>query len=357
MKQRNLNRSFHSPDIPLATLRRNPAPAPVSPAQEPEGAAKADDAAPVSDAGSQSAETSPPPALSPAAPASSNFILDDKEGKNAGVFYDEVEISLDLIDPNPFAPRTIYTPAMLKSRADEIRDQGQRDPIHVIKNPDAPGRYIIADGWTRVQGCIEHNGASKLVARVHNGLSVQDAAWLGYQQNEEREQLTDYDRAAFFASMQDQGMSTREIAAMTSVSQSTVVQFSSFKKLDPDVLEVVLQSPSTFGYSVAFQLLKAQTRLGVNKAVQLAKSIAEGKLSRRGLQDLIAKIEAQGGEVEERPKPAPSAILKFNGGRFVRKGNAFSMHIEIEEEKIQSFEEEFKALLSKYAEIQAKALG
>ena len=52
-------------------------------------------------------------------------------------------LGVHLIDPNPLAPREIYTPEMILNRAEDLRAQGQHDPIHVIPNPNATGRFII----------------------------------------------------------------------------------------------------------------------------------------------------------------------------------------------------------------------
>lgn len=56
------------------------------------------------------------------------------------------EVEIDLIDPNPLAPREVYTNQMIRSMADALTEQGQHDAIHVIPSLDAPGRYIICDG-------------------------------------------------------------------------------------------------------------------------------------------------------------------------------------------------------------------
>lgn len=59
----------------------------------------------------------------------------------------EHEIEVDLLDPDPAQPRTIFPRQLIEERAESIRRNNQISPIIVI--PQANGRYHIFDGAIR----------------------------------------------------------------------------------------------------------------------------------------------------------------------------------------------------------------
>ena len=146
-------------------------------------------------------------------------------------------IEVHLIDPNPLAPREVYTPEMILQRAEDLRSQGQHDPIHVIPNPDAAGRFIICDGWTRVQACREHKVFGALLAEIHSNLGMQESAWFGYEQNEGRSQHCDLDRAMFYEKLIASGETPAEVARNAEISKTQLTFYRAYSKLPPDVTQ------------------------------------------------------------------------------------------------------------------------
>lgn len=59
------------------------------------------------------------------------------------------ELPLDLIDEDPYQPRTVFDKQLLKELAETIRQRGVKNPISVRLHPDKPGRFIINDGARR----------------------------------------------------------------------------------------------------------------------------------------------------------------------------------------------------------------
>lgn len=167
------------------------------------------------------------------------------------------EVDVDLIDPNPLAPREVYTNAMIRAMADALTEQNQHDVIHVVPNLDTPGRFIICDGWTRVQACKKHDIlGGKLLAEIHHELTVEESAWFGYQQNEVRNQHFDVDRGLFYAKLIEAGQSQTEIARRTNLSKSLMSFYLSYSKLPEQVLDLVRDKPERFGATAAYHLAK-----------------------------------------------------------------------------------------------------
>lgn len=256
-------------------------------------------------------------------------------------------ISPALIDPHPTPPRTVYTSAMIEDRAKDLKENGQRDPIHVIPNPDAEGRYIICDGWTRVLACFEHNALPSLRADVHHELNVDEAAWFGFKQNEGREQETDLDRAFFFESQIKKGMTARDIAEQSGLKESAISLYRNFTKLPQEVIAVIQSNATKFGSFSATQLKSVYEKLGSSEAVNFANRIVQADLTTRQI-----KVEVDA-LVRERAQKTPDQTASrndFPGGWLKQTKDGFSMKIKIPEvEQQEAFAKELKDLLAKYS--------
>lgn len=69
-------------------------------------------------------------------------------------------LSVALLEPGPFQPRTAMHPARLQELTDSIRQQGVLQPILARPHPGAPGRYQIIAGerrWRAAQAAGLHD--------------------------------------------------------------------------------------------------------------------------------------------------------------------------------------------------------
>lgn len=287
---------------------------------------------PVSDTNNEALEAGAPVVLEPAA---------GNAGRNLQY------IGIHLIDPNPLAPREVYTPEMILGRAEDLRAQGQHDPIHVIPNPNATGRFIICDGWTRVQACREHKVLDALLAEVHLELSLEESAWFGYEQNECRSMHCDLDRAMFYEKLIAAGESAAEISRRAKLSKTMMSFYRSYAKLPEDVMELVRQSPGKFGANVAYQLHKVNDKCGQRKAVTLAAKYAGEEQTARWLisqaQALLSPNAINA--------VVPSKQIRYSNGYYKQRGEVFEVSIAVPEEKRLAFAIALEQLLDTVAEV------
>ena len=255
------------------------------------------------------------------------------------------QISLDLIDPNPLAPREVYTSEMILQRAENLRTQGQHDPIHVIPNPSVPGRFIICDGWTRVQACREHKVFASLLAEIHLDLSLEESAWFGYEQNECRQQHCDFDRAMFYEKLIVAGESAADIARRAKLSKTLMSFYRAYARLPEDLLELVRQHPDKFGANAAYQLLKVHERCGQRRAVSLANKFAAEDQPLRWLsnqvQALLNPLGSKG--------TSPSKQIKYSNGYYKQRGDVFEVSIAVPDDKRLAFATALENLLDTVA--------
>lgn len=260
-------------------------------------------------------------------------------------------IKVHLIDPNPLAPREVYTHQMILERAQDLRSQGQHDPIHVIPNPDTPGRFIICDGWTRVQACLVHKVLDGLLAEVHMGLSLQESAWFGYEQNEGRQQHCDFDRAMFYEKLIAEGMNASDIARRAKLDRSMMSFYRSYAKLPDDVLQIVRMHPAKFGSRVAYELNKLNENFGIRKTVALATKFADEDQPVRWLQN---QVQAYLNPTTHKGS-APLKHVRYANGYYKQRETGFEVSIDVPAEKREAFAQALENLLDTVAVQEPKA--
>lgn len=255
------------------------------------------------------------------------------------------ELDITLIDANPLAPREIYTADMIRDRAEDLRKQGQHDPIHVIPNPDAPGRYIICDGWTRVQACLEHKVLARLLAEVHHNLSLDQAAWFGFEQNEGRAQHTDLDRALFFTKLINAGEQKSEIARRAKLSKTLMSFYMAYQKLPAEVLDVARQHPQKISANAAYQLARLYEHSGIRRTLSLALQFAEEDHPVRWLTNQVQLVLTP---PETRPTTTAKTI-RYSNGVYKQRGDQFELAITVSPDKRLSFAIELEKLIASVA--------
>lgn len=258
----------------------------------------------------------------------------------------QIDLSIDLIDPNPLAPREVYTPQMILERADNLRSQGQHDAIHVTPNPNEPGRYIICDGWTRVLACREHKALPSLMARVHHDLTPEQSAWFGYEQNEGRQQQCDFDRAMFYEKMIAAGESAAEVSRRAKLSKTMMSFYRAYRKLPDEVLDYVRQDPVKFSANTAYQLAKLHDKCGTRKTVALAAKYAAEDQPVRWLVNQVQAYLTPSAHTAA----SASKQVRYSNGYYKQKDEKFEIAITVSPEKCAEFAAALESLLNTVAE-------
>ena len=255
------------------------------------------------------------------------------------------EIDVTLIDPNPLAPREVYTSEMILTRAEELRMQGQHDPIHVIPNADVPGRFIICDGWTRVRACREHKVLDRLLSEVHHDLSLEASAWFGYEQNEGRSQHTDLDRAMFYSKLIQAGETQTEIARRAKLSKTLMSFYLSYSKLPVEVLDVIRQQTGKFSANVAYQIARSFEKSGVRRTLSLALQLSSEEHTIRWLTNQVQLVLTP----PEAKQSITAKTIRYSNGLYKQRGDQFDLTITVPTDQRESFAEALEKLLSSVA--------
>ncbi|WP_298233935.1 ParB/RepB/Spo0J family partition protein [uncultured Azohydromonas sp.] len=159
-------------------------------------------------------------------------------------------MALDLIDEDPHQPRKQFNPQTLQELADSITAaRGVLQPVSLRPNPDAPGRYIINFGHRR---CRAARMAG--LADVPYFIGHQCDSFAQIIENEQRDDLSPLDLAAFIRDRVAEGFSQQEIAQRLGKSKGYVSKAAALAEAPAVVVEAV-RTGKVVGVTPAYELI------------------------------------------------------------------------------------------------------
>ena len=179
----------------------------------------------------------PEPEVKPAPPAA----------KTAG----PVEVDIDLIDPNPFQPRTHFAGLALEELAESIRRTGLLQPI-VLRPVGA--RYQLIAGERRWRAA-QRAGLHRIPA-VFRDVPDEVALEMTLVENLQREDLNPIEQArAFERLMTEFHLTQEEVATRAGKERSTVANMLRLLMLDPPIVELLEEGRLTAGHGRALLMI------------------------------------------------------------------------------------------------------
>lgn len=199
-----------------------------------------------------------------------------------GVVGSIAQIPLDLIEPNPFQPRTVFDTEALSELSDSIKEQGIIQPITVRKM--GYDRYQIISGERRFK-------ASKLAGlttipayiRVANDQGMLEMALV---ENIQRQNLNPIEIALSYKRLIDECSLTQEnLSERVGKNRSTVTNFLRLLKLQPEIQAAIKTEKLSMGHARAI--------IGVddyNKQLKMFHEIIEKHLSVREAENMAREL-------------------------------------------------------------------
>lgn len=227
-----------------------------------------------------------------------------------------VEISIDLIDPNPFQPRKAFDDEELSELADSIKQQGLIQPIALRKVGD---RYQIISGERRTRA-TKIAGLPTIKAQVFENLDDKAMAEWALIENIQRVDLNPVEIARSYQQLIDKhGYKHEDLAKIVSKSRSAITNSLRLLKLPEQVLLWIEEGKLNSGAARAL----CSDKIGDPES--LAERIIEEGLNVRQIEAIIrgdddkdeeeepSLRQAQGPENSEtpaKPRPELSADMK-----------------------------------------------
>jgi ParB family chromosome partitioning protein len=222
-----------------------------------------------------------------------------------------VEISIDLIDPNPFQPRKAFDDEELSELADSIKQQGLIQPIALRKVGD---RYQIISGERRTRAS-KIAGLSTIKAQVFEELDDKAMAEWALIENIQRVDLNPVEIARSYQQLIDKhGYKHEDLAKIVSKSRSAITNSLRLLKLPEQVLLWIEEGKLNSGAARAL----CSDKIGDPES--LAERIIEEGLNVRQIEAIIRgdddkdddepEEKPENPETPAKPKPELSADMK-----------------------------------------------
>src|SRR3989338_3697026 len=120
------------------------------------------------------------------------------------------EVSIDLIEPNPWQPRRIFNEQALQELADSIKEHGILQPLVVVPQPD--GKYQLIVGERRLRAS-KIAGISKVPVVIREFLEDRNKLELALIENIQRHNLDPIEEALAYKRLIDQYNLTQDDVA------------------------------------------------------------------------------------------------------------------------------------------------
>lgn len=222
-----------------------------------------------------------------------------------------VEISIDLIDPNPFQPRKAFDDEELSELADSIKQQGLIQPIALRKVGD---RYQIISGERRTRA-TKIAGLPTIKAQVFENLDDKAMAEWALIENIQRVDLNPVEIARSYQQLIDKhGYKHEDLAKIVSKSRSAITNSLRLLKLPEQVLLWIEEGKLNSGAARAL----CSDKIGDPES--LAERIIEEGLNVRQIEAIIRgdddkdddepEEKPETPETPAKPKPELSADMK-----------------------------------------------
>ena len=228
-----------------------------------------------------------------------------------------VEISVDLIDPNPFQPRKVFSDDELVELAESIEQHGLIQPIAVRKVGD---RYQLISGERRTRAS-KLAGLPTIKAQVYENLDDKAMAEWALIENIQRVDLNPVEVAKSYQQLIDNhGYTHEDLSKIVSKSRSAITNSLRLLKLPEVVLLWIEEGKISGGAARALcsdkiknpeEVAKRIIEEGLN--VRQIEAIARGeepKAAEQPAPETEDQPEVHKPEVEAKPKPELSADMK-----------------------------------------------
>jgi ParB family transcriptional regulator, chromosome partitioning protein len=190
-----------------------------------------------------------------------------------------LEIDIDLIDPNPEQPRTVFPEKKLEELAQSIRENGLVQPILLRRKAD--GRYQIVAGERRWRAT--QRAGLKRVSAIIREVGDEKLLEIALIENIQRQELNAIEEASAYQRLIDiLGLTQEEVAKRVGKDRSSVANYIRLLKLPTTVQNLLVNEQISMGHARALLGIEIE-----ETQEKLAQRIVNEKLSVRETEKLV----------------------------------------------------------------------
>ncbi|HEX9502962.1 MAG TPA: ParB/RepB/Spo0J family partition protein [Patescibacteria group bacterium] len=198
------------------------------------------------------------------------------------------EISVDLIQPNPWQPRRVFNEQALEELSASIKEHGILQPLVVVPLPD--GNYQLIVGERRLRAS-KMAGLTKVPVVIRDFMEEQHKLEIALIENIQRHNLDPIEEALAYKQLIDQyKMTQEEVAKKVGKGRTTVTNMLRLLHLPLKIQNALADGKITEGHARSILALP-----GMEKQIALYELIVSQAMTVRQVEDKVR-------EMLERPK-------------------------------------------------------
>jgi len=258
-----------------------------------------------------------------------NNILDQKKN----ILFNEIEI--DLIDPNPFQPRTNFNTSDLEELTSSIDKLGLIQPITIKKND---GRFTLISGERRLKAFKKLS--KKSIPAYIRLANDQESLEMALVENIQRKNLDPIEIAISYSRLTEElKISHEEMSKRVGKDRTTITNYIRLLKLDPIIQSGLRDNFISMGHGRALININS-----FSEQLSVYEKIVKKSLSVRDTEKLVSQIKGRKSiikkpiskyylDIKDQIQKNFETIVKFN---FNKKTKSVSFDFQ-SEEKLKSF--------------------
>lgn len=209
-------------------------------------------------------------------------------------------IPVELIEPNPFQPRTNFDPAALEELKNSIIANGLIQPVTVRKNGTG---YQLISGERRLRAFREI-GYEEIPAYVIEVASDELMLAMALIENIQRERLNPIEESLAYKRLMDEcSLTQEEIAMRVGKNRTTIANSVRLLKLPPEIQDKLITEEISIGHARA--LINLPT---VKEQIRILDAILTDNLSVRQVENLVK----QAGDIVRKKSKTPTHASKIH---------------------------------------------
>jgi ParB family chromosome partitioning protein len=227
-----------------------------------------------------------------------------------------LELTPDSCKPWNFSDRLDLEMGNIDELANSIQQAGQQEPILVrpVKHSNLPNdtspKYEIIFGNRRWRACKQ---IGKKILAIVRDLNDQEAAFAQKEENENREDISDYSKAIHYKRLIDAGVFSNEhqLSMKLNIPRNSFHDLMSYNRI-PEELLLIIPNPHTISRRLAVKLaVLAKTPSTLEALLQLGPQIGTNRITSTNIERIV-----------EQHKPGKASSITKRSTPVIGKGGA-----------------------------------
>ncbi|ONG37740.1 hypothetical protein BKE30_13770 [Alkanindiges hydrocarboniclasticus] len=222
-----------------------------------------------------------------------------------------IKLNLELIDPNPYQPRSTFAPDEIQTLAASIKESGLLQPVSVRQVND---RYQLIAGERRYRAhqLLNKSAIDAIIIPV----SDEEMGVLALTENIDREDLYDYEIGKALRKIETLFPNKKKLAESIGLNRQDMYRYFAYEELPSEIIERLDLNPALLSRTAAVSLKRVLKEYESPKLSSLLREgwdlLEQGLLEQTKLADWIIDQLHKKPSSPQQKKPDPSLIKEIS---------------------------------------------